>query len=220
MSQKGRMCIRPWCDCSQPTAHWWAENPVADLKLTSAWQLVHTSTTCSHFYNFSTLLHYILHSYLSPKQLAVKQWAIASWALSILITHKQLLLELSCILGEHSTSFQYQKSCLDLAYCQHKATANKNTETATLSSQATTNKSTDMTKLSTSGHCKYKHCGCLLWQHKHKHKHGDAVNLRLLQTQTLRGRCCLLSWTLTLLSLRLVCRRPANMDTTCCPQEN
>ena len=29
--------------------------------------------------------------------------------------YKQLLLELSCILGEHSTSFQYQKSYLDLA---------------------------------------------------------------------------------------------------------
>ena len=184
-------------------------------------------SSCPHFCNLFTLLqlsthlHNNLHSYLSPKQLAVKQWAIASWALSILITHKQLLLELSCILGEHSTSFQYQKSCLDLASCQRKATTkNKNTETATLSSQATTNKNTDMTKLSTSGHYKYKHCGCLLWQHKHKHKHGDAVNLRLLQTQTLRGRCCLLSWTLTLLSLRLVCRRPANMDKTCCPQEN
>ena len=107
--------------------------------------------------------------------------------------YKQLLLELSCILGEHSTSFQYQKSCLDLASCQRKATANKNTETAMHSSQATTNKNTDMTKLSTSGHYKYKHCGCLLWQHKHKHKHGDAVNLRLLQTQTLRQRAMLSS---------------------------
>ena len=42
MSQKGRMCTRPWCDCPQPTAHWSAENPVADLH--HAWQLVHTST--------------------------------------------------------------------------------------------------------------------------------------------------------------------------------
>ena len=79
-------------------------------------------TTCPHFYNLFTLLQLFhtstlhLAQLLVTKQLAVKKWAIASWALSILITHKQLLLELSCILGEHSTSFQYQKSYLDLAY--------------------------------------------------------------------------------------------------------
>ena len=85
-------------------------------------------SSCPHFYNLFTLLQLFHTSTLHLAQLLVTKTigseTMGNSQLDPLNTdYKQLLLELSCILGEHSTSFQYQKSCLDLASCQQKATA-------------------------------------------------------------------------------------------------